>query len=135
VPSLFGASAKSTRPDQPVPLALGAALVALQGLVGVGIGVFFIIGGVTLGPDDPADAAMIGGMTLAMAAGLLASARGLTRRRRWARAPVLVWQLIMLGVGFSEIRTNASLAVPLIVVGLLTTVAIFHPATNAVLED
>jgi hypothetical protein len=119
----------------PAPLLLGAALVGIQGLIGVVIGVAFMIGGVVGGPSDAMDAQMIGGLTLLMGAGLLLAARALLRRRRAARAPALSWQLIMLGVGFSEFGENQALSVPLIVVGAVTTVLIFHPATNEVLED
>jgi hypothetical protein len=134
VPSFFR-TPDAARPARPAPLLLGAALVGVQGLIGVLIGVAFMIGGVVGGPADAMDAQIIGALTLLMGAGLVAAARGLLRRRRAARAPALVWQLIMLGVGFSGFRENPALSVPLIVVGGLTTALIFHPATNEVLED
>ena len=65
----------STGPARPAPLALGSGLVALQGVIGVVVGIAFMIGGVTLSPQDPADAEMIGALFLAMGIGLLASAR------------------------------------------------------------
>lgn len=130
-----GSTAAGTAPARPAPLVLAAVLVGVQGLVGVLIGAAFMVGGVVGGPSDAADAEIIGALTLVMGVGLVLSALGLMRRRRGARAPAFVWQLIMLGVGFSEANENPSLAIPLILVGGLSTVALFHPAAGAVLED
>ena len=94
-----------------------------------------MIGGVWGGPADTADAEIIGALTLVMGAGLLMAALGLVRGRRAARAPAFVWQLIMLGVGVSEFRDSPALAVPLVVIGGLTTAMLFHPAANGVLSD
>ena len=122
-------------PARPTPLVLAVALVAAQGCAGVLIGLGFIVGGLVGGPADVADAELIGVLTLVTAAGLLVAALGLRRARRGARAPALVWQLIMLGTGFSELGANRPLAVSLLLVAGLTTAALLHPAANAVLED
>ena len=126
---------RATRPDLPTPLVAGVLLVGIQGLIGVLLGIAFMVGGVVGGPSDVADAELIGAMALAMGVVLVLAARGLYRGRRAARAPALVWQLIMVGVGFSEIRKNPALAVPLILVGAASTVAVMHPEANGVLQD
>ncbi|GAB7193273.1 hypothetical protein NUM3379_39820 [Kineococcus sp. NUM-3379] len=46
-------------------------------------------------------------LTLALAAGLSACARGLWRRRRWSRTPVLVWQVLQLSVGLPQFSGGA----------------------------
>lgn len=134
MPSLFR-TPDAARPARPAPLVLGAVLVAVQGAIGVVIGVGFMIGGVVGDPADAADAQIIGALTLLMGAGLVLAGLGLFRQRRIARAPAFVWQLIMLGVGFTEFRESPALAVPLIVLGAATTALLFHPAANDVLLD
>ena len=66
-----------------------------------------------------------------------AAARALLGRRRWARAPVVVVQLIMLPVGWSFRGGQTTwVAVIMIVVALLTLLAVLHPAsTRALLDD
>ncbi|SEQ29753.1 hypothetical protein [Microlunatus flavus] len=119
---------------RPTQLTLAAALVALEGLVALGFGVLEI-GQVRL------FRAVVGvGVALLMigfAVLLLAAARALLRVRRWARAPVVVVQLILLGVGWSfRAAPTTAVAVVMIVGALATLVAIFHPrSTRALVED
>lgn len=66
-----------------------------------------------------------------------AAARGLLLRRRWARAPVVVVQLIMLPVGWGfRAAPTTWVAVTMIVVALATLVLVLHPrSTRALVVD
>jgi hypothetical protein len=101
----------------------------------VAVGLAFMVAGVLGKPADVLDAELVGGITALGGAGLLAVARALGGRRAWARSPALVWQMILVGVGATQVRENPALAVPFLVVGSLTIVQLFHPDTGAVLAD
>jgi hypothetical protein len=120
---------------RPPQLVAAAALAALEGLVALAFGVteifqvrlFRAVVGVGVA------AFMIGFAVL-----LFAAAYGLLRVRRWARAPVVVVQLIMVPVGWSfRGGQTTGVAVAMIAVALLTLVLILHPrSTRAlVVED
>jgi hypothetical protein len=122
---------RRTRPPQ---LTAAAALAALEGLVALGFGVVEIL-------QVRLFRAVVGvGVAffmIAFAVLLGAAARALLRGRRWARAPIVVVQLIMLPVGWSFRggQTNG-VAVAMIVVALLTLVLVLHPrSTRALVVD
>lgn len=110
-------------------------LVGLQGLLLAVTGLAFMVAGVVSKSADTLDAELIGGITLIGGVALIAVAKGLADARRWARAPALTWQLILILIGLNQLLAEPALAGTSLVVGLLTVVAMFHPATNAVLED
>ncbi|HEY0237753.1 MAG TPA: hypothetical protein VGC37_03835, partial [Friedmanniella sp.] len=63
-----------------------------------------------------------------------AAARGLLRGRRWARAPVVVVQLILLPVGWSFRGGQTSwVFATMIIVALVTLVLILHPRSTQAL--
>lgn len=69
-------------------------------------------------------------------AGLGYCAWALTRRRSWARAPVVLAQLIQLGVAWSFWGGGSTpIAIGLGIVALLVIAGIFHPASIAALAD
>jgi hypothetical protein len=120
---------------RPPQLAAAAALAALEGLVALAFGVatifqvrlFRAVVGVGVA------AFMIGFAVL-----LFAAAHALLRVRRWARAPVVVVQLIMVPVGWSfRGGQTTAVAVTMIAAALLTLVLLLHPrSTRAlVVED
>lgn len=68
--------------------------------------------------------------------GLLWCALGLWRRRSWARGPVLLTQLIQLGVAWSLWNgQNLWLVVMLAVTALLVGAGVLNPASMAALEE
>lgn len=73
---------------------------------------------------------------LAAAAGLAWCAWSLWRARRWARGPVVMAQLIQLGLAWN-FRDVWSLVLPLglAVVALVVIAGLLHPATTRVLEQ
>lgn len=133
----FLRAAKVSAGAGPRPQSLAAAtwLVGLQGVVLIVVGVAFIVAGVLGRPTDVVDAELIGAFSVVGGAGLALVARGLAARRAWARSPALVWQMIMVGSGATRVTQAPALAVPMVLVGVVTIVALFHPDTGSVLED
>lgn len=121
--------------SRPTSLAAAVALVGAQGALLVILGVVIGVTGFLDESAEPLDAVLVGVLYLLCGAGLLAVARGLAGGRRWARAPALVWEMIMVMVGATQLAAVPVLAGPLLLVSVLTVVALFHPDTNAVLED
>ena len=117
--------------DNPPPLTVAASLVVLQGgclvafgvlelanltserlEMGVSTAIFFIVYGVALG----------------------ACAWGLTRQQGWTRGPVLITQLIQLGLAWN-VRDTSLVAIALAVTAAVVIAGILHPATLKVLQD
>ncbi len=115
-------------------LVAAAALAALEGLVALAFGVVEVA-------QVRLFRAVVGvGVALFMlgfAVLLLLAARGLLHRRRWARAPVVVVQLIMIPVGWSfRGGTTTGVAAAMIGTALVTLVLILHPrSTRALVID
>lgn len=122
------------RRSRPPQLTVAAGLSALEGLVALGFGVVEIFQVRLFRAIVGAGVAfcMVGFAVL-----LLAAARALLRGRRWARAPIVVVQLILLPVGWSFRGGQTTwVAVVMIVAALLTLVAVLHPrSTRALLDE
>lgn len=123
--------AEDLRRTRPPQLVGAAVLAALEGLVALGFGVVEIL-------QVRLFRAVVGvGVAVFMvgfAVVLFAAARGLLRLRRWARAPVVVVQLIMLPVGWSfRGGQTTPVAVAMIITALLTLVLILHPRSTRAL--
>jgi hypothetical protein len=88
------------------PEVAASALVALESLFLIGLGVLQLVRGFGSDIDDPLRAevgaalGLFGGGCLAMAA------RALAAGRRWARSPVLVTQLLSLPVAVALIQND-----------------------------
>lgn len=126
--------ADPARRSRPPQLGVAAGLVALEGLVALGFGVVEV-GQVRLFRAVVGVGVAV--LMLAFAVLLLAAARALLRRRRWARAPVVMVQLIMLPVGWSFHGGRTTwVAVVMIVVALATLLMVLHPrSTRALVPD
>jgi peptidoglycan/LPS O-acetylase OafA/YrhL len=115
-------------------LVVAAAVVAVEALVLLGVGVSVVLGGdrdrIVLDVTTTA-------FFLACGGGLLVCARGLLRARRWARAPVVLAQLIQVLVawGFLPGQTGP-VALLLAGAAVVVLVAVLSPpATRALLPD
>jgi hypothetical protein len=120
-----------TPPANPLSLTLAAALAALQGAVLVVLAVLEI------GHVSAERLSM--GVTTGIFFGVYGAALvgcgwALTRRQSWARGPVLLTQLIELGLAWN-LRDHPPVALPLAVVAAAVVAAMLHPDTRAVLED
>ena len=113
----------------PPPLVVAASLVAIQGLVLVCLAVaesFNIVA-------DRVELALATAVFFFAYGGvLLTAAFALTRCQGWARGPVLLTQLIQLGIAWN-VRDSPVLAIVLAVVAVITLAGMLHPASLAAL--
>ena len=117
--------------DNPPPLTVAASLVVLQGLALL-----------TLGALELADLTS-GRMSMGVSTGvffvgygalLVACAWGLTKRQGWTRGPVLITQLIQLGIAWN-LRDDPLAALGLAVTAAVVLAGVLHPATIKVLQE
>jgi len=132
--ALAAAALRADARANPRPLVIAALAQALQAVLLLGIGVTSIVMGIT-GSDDLLNAALVGVLAVAGGAGLLGVARGLLGARAWSRSPALVWQLIMIPVGFSTADDLPGVAYPLIVSAVVVLGGLFAPSSAAGLHD
>ena len=124
---------QADRRTAPVPLRLAAGLTALEAAVLVGLGVAELVA--VTGPR------LTMGLTTVLffavyGAGLGWCAWRLSRLASWARAPVVLAQLIQLGVAWSFVGGSATaVAVVLALVAAGVLAGIFHPASLSALSD
>ncbi len=137
------ASAPVTRPDPaqsppgrtgaPAPLAVAASLVAVEAALLVGYGVVLLASvhreRLAMGLTTPVFFVLYG-------AGLGYGAWALVRLRSWARAPLVLAQLIQIGVAWS-FRGGAATVVTVVLALLAVLVlgGVFHPASLAALSE
>lgn len=117
--------------DNPPPLTVAASLVVLQGLALLGLGVLELA--------DLTSERMSMGVSTAVffvvyGVALVACAWGLTRRQGWTRGPVLITQLIQLGIAWN-LRDDPVAALGLAVTAAVVLAGMLHPATLRVLQD
>ncbi|GAA1791881.1 hypothetical protein GCM10009795_041940 [Nocardioides hankookensis] len=125
----------SLRPsaNRPAPLIVAASLVAVEGLLLLAFAVLEIA---SLDSDRVAMGATTSIFFAAYGAGLLLCAWSLVRGQSWARSPVVLTQLIGLGVAWSfHGGDTTGVAIGIAVVAVLVLVGIFHPASLTVLAD
>ena len=89
---------------------------------------------VSVSPDRVALGVSTATFFAAYAAGLFGCAWGLHRRRSWARAPVLLAQLIQLGLAWN-LRELVLLALAMAVSAGVVLAGTLHPASLAAVDD
>jgi len=123
-------SSHRNRTSRPATLSLAAALVGLEAVTLAVLGVLEVsslsMGRLTMGVTTAV-------FFLVYAAALLVCGWGLLRLVSWARSPVVLAQLIQLGVAWNW-RDTPGVAVPLAVVAVAILGAVFAPASLAALE-
>ncbi len=117
----------------PPPLLVAAALTAVEAFVLAGLGALEVAslngGRLTMGVTTAA-------FFLAAAAALAWCAWALRGVRRWARGPVVMAQLIVLGLAWNLWAGDTKpLSAGLAVVGLVVIAGLVHPASTRVLEE
>ncbi|MDP2775060.1 MAG: hypothetical protein Q8O61_16020 [Nocardioides sp.] len=117
-------------PANPPPLLVAASLVAVQGLLLV---LFAVLEAASISSERLSMGVSTSVFFLAYGAALLGCAWALTRQHVWARGPVLLTQLIQLGLAWN-LRDVPAASVPMAVVALIVVAGMLHPATQAVLE-
>jgi hypothetical protein len=111
----------------PAPLVVAASLVAVEGLLVVGYGVLeaasLTVGRLTMGLTTAV-------FFLGYGAGLLVCAWALRGLRSWARSPVVLAQLIQLGLAWSFRGGETTyVAVGLALAAVVVLVGVLHPAS------
>jgi hypothetical protein len=111
----------------PAPLLVAASLVAVEGLLVVGYGVLeaasLTVGRLTMGITTAV-------FFLGYGAGLLACAWALRGLRSWARSPVVLAQLIQLGLAWSFRGGETTyVAVGLALAAVVVLVGVLHPVS------
>lgn len=119
------APAPSPRPERPAPLVVAASLAALEGAVLLLLAALETASidsdRVSLGVSTAIFFALVG-------AAVLTCAGALWRLRGWARGPVLLAQLIALGLAWN-LRDYVLVALVLLVAGAVTLAGMLHPDT------
>ncbi|MET8863317.1 hypothetical protein ABZW11_10220 [Nonomuraea sp. NPDC004580] len=117
---------------RPLTLLIAAAVVAVEGLVALGLGVFVAVETLTGRPDDVTTAVAEAVFGLLVGAGLLWVAwGGLFKMERWGRSPAVLTQIFMLPVSVTLIQSDQpQLGIPLIVVALAGLVTLLAPPTT-----
>ena len=91
----------------------------------------------TQSADSAAGAALVIGSFLAWGVGVLLAARGLSRRRRWARSPLLMTYLLLFAVGWALVHgTGLAVAVGVVAfaVAAVGIVVMLAPSVGAALQ-
>lgn len=113
----------------PISLRIGAVLVALESVFLLVVAVVTLISpthvGVAIGL---AVVFVISALTLAVA-GI-----GLWERRSWGRAPVVLAQLVILGMAWDVHRDSVAVAVAGVLLGAATLGCVLHPASTRALS-
>lgn len=117
------------------PLIAATAVVAIEAAAlaasAIGLTLYQLLGH---RPHDPLDAWLVVGLAALGAVVLAVVGRGLLRRRRWARSPAVLTQLLTIPVGISTIANGVWWAgLPLLVCGALGLAALFAPSTTRAL--
>lgn len=117
----------------PPPLVVAASVTALEGLALLALGLLELA---NLRSTRLTMGVTTAGFFLVAAAGLAWCAWSLWRARRWARGPVVMAQLIQLGLAWN-FRDVWSLLLPLGlgVAALVVIVGLLHPESTRVLEE
>jgi hypothetical protein len=123
----------SSPPTAPT-LRLAVALLAVQAAaLAVVVGVL-IYEDLTKTPTSTRGALLVTLFAVIMTGVLAGLAWALHRRRRWARGPAIVLQLLLIPIGFTMASGGAAwLGAPAILLGLAGAGALLAPATRAAL--
>ena len=126
-----------TGPATPRALSSAVVLGFVTGSALVLYAAFELEQALTQSADSAAGAALVIGSFLAWGVGVLLATRGLTRRRRWARSPLLMTYLLLLAVGWALVHgTGLAVAVGVVAfaVALVGMVVMLAPSVGAALS-
>jgi len=123
----------ATRFDAPAPLVAAASLAAVEGLVS---GVYGLLELFSVTPGRVTMGVTTAVFFVAYGALLVFCGWQLTRRAAWARGPVLLAQLIQLGLAWN-FRDGDTLpvAIGLALVSVVVLAGLFHPASMRALDQ
>lgn len=100
----------------------------------VALGALLVWSAIAGDPDSRSNALSMGIIGTVIGAGLVVCGFGLWTRRRWARAPAIVWQLLSLPIGLYQIGELWYVGVPVILLALITIGLLGTARTSAALD-
>jgi hypothetical protein len=104
---------------------LAGLLVAVQGVVVLAAAVLWLVEAFVAEATSVLNVVMAVLLFALMGTGLLLVARDLVRRRRWARAPAVTWEVICLPVAYGLVQSDRwYVGLPLAAVALVVLVAV-----------
>jgi hypothetical protein len=117
---------------RPLTLLIAAAIVAVEGLIALGLGVFVAVETLTGQPDDTTTALAEAAFGFLVGAGLLwVALGGLFQMEKWGRSPAVLTQIFMLPVSVTLMQSGqAQLGIPLLVVAVAGIVTLLAPPTT-----
>jgi len=120
----------SRRPALVVAVCL---LVLLEAAVFAGLGVAYVVDLFHADSDLVGASAFLAVFFLAMAALLALCVRGLWRGRRWARSPVVTWQVLLVVLALAAMSSGVStvVSVGVVVLAGAILVGLFVPTVHA----
>ncbi len=119
--------------DAPAPLAVAASLAAVEGLM---LLLYAVLVAASVDRDRLAMGITTSTFFAVFGAGLVLCAWALVQGRSWARSPVVLAQLLQLGVAWSFRGGETTLvAIALAWVAIITLVGILLPSSIEHLED
>ena len=121
------------RTDHPAPLVVAASLVAVEGVVLVLLAILELA---NLSSQRVTMGLTTAGFFVVYGVALMICAWSVHRGHSWARSPIVLAQLIQLGVAWSFRGGDTTLvAVALAVVAVVIVVGLLHPASIHALAD
>ncbi|TNM47198.1 hypothetical protein FHP29_03230 [Nocardioides albidus] len=117
--------------SNPPPLTVAASVAGVQGLVLILLSVLEVA---SVSSDRLGFGLSTAVFFAAYGVVLVGAAFALGRRHGWARGPVLITQLIVLGLAWN-LREQVLVALGLAAVAVMVVAAMVHPDTLAALED
>lgn len=117
--------------SNPPPLTVAASVVAVEGIVLV---LLAILEFASVSSDRVGLGVSTAGFLMAYGVVLLAAGWGLFRRSSWSRGPVLITQLIALGIAWN-VREQLPVAIGLVLCAGIVLAGLLHPDTIEALES
>lgn len=122
-------------PEAPATLRWAVGLLAAQAVGLVGLTIVLVYADVVATATTPQGAIGLTIFTALLAALLGLLAWSLLRRRRWARGPSIVLQLLLVPIGWTMINGGQPLlGIPVIALGLAGAGLLLAPATREYLD-
>lgn len=114
----------------PLSLRLAAGFVAVESLFLLVIAVLGLIN-----PSNVGVAIGLGVIYVVSALGLSLAGIGLWEHRSWGRAPVVLAQIVVLGLAWDLHHDSIGVAIAGAALALATLVCVFHPASTRALSN
>jgi len=131
---------RSDAPARPRALLVVVAAVGVEAAAMIGVVVLYLVELVLGRAADARGAVATTVLAVFVGAGLVLAARGLLAGRRWARAPILTWQLVqVLAVALPLLGGGGALpravGAALVVLGVVAGGGLFAPSVVAATTD